>query len=243
MVEPDPLSTRPPTATTTPTACRTSPRPSSKSSVVPVLSKAFIPKALPPTEPAKHLKHNSTRSRSSTSCRARAGPSSSGPTSCSPTRPTSSTPTGNYIQSPQHAGISDTEAWKGQLEYTNKWLETFLEGLLSKPEAEQPIIVLQADEGPWPDAYTRDKVGFNWATASADQLEMKFGILNAWYVPGGTQGLGLRQDQTAINTFPTLFDKYFGLDVPGWRTRVQRGRQEPAVRRTEITDRLRSSGN
>jgi hypothetical protein len=43
---------------------------------------------------------------------------------------------------------------------------------------------------------------------------MKFGILNAWYVPGGTKGLGLRQDQTAINTFPTLFDKYFGLDYP-----------------------------
>ena len=43
---------------------------------------------------------------------------------------------------------------------------------------------------------------------------MKFGILNAWYVPGGTQDLGLRQDQTAINTFPTLFDKYFGLDYP-----------------------------
>ena len=29
-----------------------------ESSIVPVLSKAFIPKELPPTEPAKHLKHN-----------------------------------------------------------------------------------------------------------------------------------------------------------------------------------------
>ena len=73
---------------------------------------------------------------------------------------------GDFIESPQHAGISGHGGWKGQLEYTNKRLEAFLEELLSKPEAEQPIIVLQADEGPWPDAYARDKVGFNWATAS-----------------------------------------------------------------------------
>jgi hypothetical protein len=36
-------------------------------------------------------------------------------------------------------------------------------------------------------------------------------ILNAWSVPGGVD-LGLEPDQTAINTFPILFDRYFRLD-------------------------------
>jgi hypothetical protein len=31
-------------------------------------------------------------------------------------------------------------------------------------------------------------------------------------VPGGTEDLHLRHDQTAINTFPVLFGRYFGLD-------------------------------
>ena len=35
--------------------------------------------------------------------------------------------------------------------------------------------------------------------------------MNAWYVPGGKE-LRLPQSLTAINTFPELFDHYFGLD-------------------------------
>ena len=138
-----------------------------ESSIVPVLSKAFIPKALPPTEPAKHLKHNTYALDKLDQLPIESGPKFVWAHILLPHPPYIFDAEGNYIESPQHAGISDTEAWKGQLEYTNKRLEAFLEQLLSKPEAEQPIIVLQADEGPWPDAYTRDKVGFNWATASA----------------------------------------------------------------------------
>ncbi len=211
-----------------------------ESSIVPVLSKAFIPKALPPTEPAKHLKHNTYALDKLDQLPIESGPKFVWAHILLPHPPYIFDAAGNYIQSPQHAGISDTEAWKGQLAYTNKRLEAFLEQLLSKPEAEQPIIVLQADEGPWPDAYTRDKVGFNWATASADQLEMKFGILNAWYVPGGTQGLGLRQDQTAINTFPTLFDKYFGLDYPKLPDTVYAATWARPYSSIDVTDRLPS---
>ena len=43
---------------------------------------------------------------------------------------------------------------------------------------------------------------------------MKFGILNAWYLPDGEEGLGLYPTMTSINTFTTLFDGYFGLDYP-----------------------------
>ena len=55
------------------------------------------------------------------------------------------------------------------------------------PRTEQPIVVIQADEGPYPSAIKRDTVNFDWSTATPDELEEKYGILNAWYVPGGTR--------------------------------------------------------
>ena len=212
-----------------------------ESSIVPVLSKAFIPKALPPTEPAKHLKHNTLRARQARrSCRSRAARSSSGPTSCSPTRRTSSTPTATTSSRRSTPASPTPRPGRASSSTRTSASRRSSSELLSKPEAEQPIIILQADEGPWPDAYARDKVGFNWATASADQLEMKFGILNAWYVPGGTQGLGLRQDQTAINTFPTLFDKYFGLDYPTLPDTVYAATWARPYSSIDVTDRLPS---
>ena len=52
----------------------------------------------------------------------------------------------------------------------------------------------------------------DWAAGATEkELEQKYGILNAWYVPGG-EDLGLDPTMTAINTFPTLFSRYFGLD-------------------------------
>ncbi|MFL5776456.1 MAG: hypothetical protein ACJ76W_09305 [Chloroflexota bacterium] len=209
-----------------------------ESSIVPVLSEAFVPEELPPTEPAKHLKHNTFALNKLDALPLEGGPKFVFGHILLPHPPYVFDANGAYIESPQRAGISETQAWEGQLEYTNRRLESFLEELLSKPESERPIIILQADEGPWPDAYGRDKYGFNWAAASEDELEMKFGILNAWYVPGGTGALGLRQDQTAINTFPTLFDRYFGLDYPTLPDRVFASTWGRPYASLEITDRL-----
>jgi hypothetical protein len=211
-----------------------------ESSIVPILSEAFVPKELPPTEPAKHLKHNTYALDKLDGLPLEGGPKFVLAHILLPHPPYVFDADGNYIESPANAGISEVEGWHGQLQYTNKRLETFLSELLAKPESEQPIIIIQADEGPWPEAYGRDKYGFDWTTATPDELEMKFGILNAWYVPGGTDSLGLRQDLTAINTFPTLFDRYFGLDYPALPDRVFASSWGRPYRSIEITDRFAS---
>ena len=70
---------------------------------------------------------------------------------------------------------------------------------------------------------------------------MKFGIMNAWYVPGGTDALDLDPRQTAINTFPILFDGYFGIDdYPLLPDRVFASSWGRPYRSIEITDRLPS---
>ena len=80
---------------------------------------------------------------------------------------------------------------------------------------------------------------YDWATASADELEMKFGILNAWYLPDGEEGLGLYPTMTAINTFPTLFDGYFGLDFAKQSDRIYTSTSwRLPYGLTDVTDRI-----
>jgi hypothetical protein len=147
---------------------------------------------------------------------------------------------GRYIDPEEAATLDTADAWHRQLDYANSRLQAFLESLLALPPDRQPIIILQADEGPWPDGYATDQFTFDWATASEDELETKFGIMNAWRVPGGPD-LGLTPSQTAINTFPILFDRYFGLDYPLLPDRVISSRSwTQPYDLTDITDRLPS---
>jgi hypothetical protein len=118
---------------------------------------------------------------------------------------------GSYIPATESRAMGESDAWQRQFDYTNSRIRSFLEPLLALPEGERPIVILQADEGHRFEAAVDEDSAFDWSTASGEELEIKFGILNAWYVPDGVD-LGLEPDQTAINTFPILFDRYFGLD-------------------------------
>jgi hypothetical protein len=211
-----------------------------ESSLIPVLSEAFLPDELPPTESAKHLKHNTFALNKLDNIAVETGPKFVFGHILLPHPPYVFDRDGRYIPPAEAATLSETDAWHRQLDYTNSRLQAFLSELLAKPLNQQPIIILQADEGPWPDPYGADKYGFDWSTATPDELEMKFGILNAWYVPGGTDALGLSQRQTSINTFPILFDRYFGLDYPMLPDRVFASSWGRPYRSIEITDRLES---
>ena len=148
---------------------------------------------------------------------------------------------GRFIDKAEAATMSEKERLEVQLDYTNTRLREILGELLALPEEKRPIIIFQADEGPESGIYraTR-KTTFDWANATDDDVEVKYGIMNAWYVPGG-QDLGLYPTMTSINTFPLLFSRYFGLDYALLPDRVY------APKRyylnydiTDVTDRLPS---
>jgi hypothetical protein len=136
--------------------------------------------------------------------------------------------------------LSNRERWTRQLTYTNAWIRSFVEKLQALPEDRRPIVILQADEGPYPSAYgpsTRDT--YDWSTASPDELQIKYGILNAWYLPDGEERLALEPSMTSINTFPILFDRYFGLEYPMRADRVYTSRSwRQPYDLTDVTDRL-----
>jgi len=123
---------------------------------------------------------------------------------------------GSFLTEKDAHGLTGQQVYEGQLAFTNTRIREIVDGLLALPEAQRPIIIIQADEGPWPLSYgTGRNTSPDWAATAPDkELEEKYGIINAWYVPGGTAGLGLYPSMSAINTFPVLFSRYFGIDYP-----------------------------
>jgi hypothetical protein len=128
---------------------------------------------------------------------------------------------GSYLDTADTAGMSSIERYQRQLDFTNRRIREIVGPLLALPADRRPIIILQADEGPYPASYGRlRKSSTDWAaSASGDDLEIKFGVLNAWYLPGG-EDLDLEPSMSLINTFPTLFARYFGLDYAPLPDRV-----------------------
>jgi len=208
-------------------------------SVAPRVAETFDLEGVAPSESAKHLKHNRYALDTLDDLRDEPGPKFVLAHILLPHPPYVFDRDGRYIPVEEAATLDETDAWQRQLDYTNLRLRAFVEGLLALPEADRPIIILQADEGPWTEPYAADKVNYDWQTASPEELEMKFGILNAWYVPGAD--LGLDPAMTAINTFPVLFDRYFGLDQTLLADRVtaSAGWQRP-YQLTDVTERLPS---
>jgi hypothetical protein len=145
---------------------------------------------------------------------------------------------GSFVPDELDAGRGQADAYQEQLTYLQTRIEGLLARLLARPEPERPIIVLQADEGPYPRDYARNTVTYDWATASTDELEIKFGILNAMYLPG--EGAPeVPSTLSAVNTFRLIFGAYFDADLPLLpdRSYTSAGKFRP-YDLTDITDRL-----
>ena len=147
---------------------------------------------------------------------------------------------GRYVPKEVQKATPVPALFAAQLAYTNARIREIVQPLLELPEERRPIIIIQADEGPYPEAYERDKVGFDWERASPDELEIKFGIINAMYLPGLGQE-PLPPKMSAVNTFRLLFARAFGEDLPLLPDRVYASRSyERPYDLVEVTDRLPS---
>ena len=145
---------------------------------------------------------------------------------------------GTFVTDEQNIGRRSALAYGEQLTYLQTRIEALLDRLLARPEAERPIIILQADEGPYPPEYARNTVEFDWSTASTDELEIKFGIFNAMYLPGDGSP-DPSSTLSSVNTFRLIFERYFDADLPLLpdRSYTSAGKFRP-YDLTEITDRL-----
>ena len=105
------------------------------------------------------------------------------------------------------------EAYVEQVEFANTKIQDLLDALLAgAAPGDEPIIVLQADEGPYPQGLIDDEDHYDFFEATQVDLERKQMILNALYLPR-------HQDDvpgflTPVNTFRLILSRYFGADLP-----------------------------
>ena len=120
----------------------------------------------------------------------------------------------------------------------NKKTEKLVETILASSKI-PPIIVIQADEGPYNMIYPMPKGRFNFKDASDDTLNERFPILNALYLPG-VDTSDLYPSMTPVNTFRFIFNKYFGanLNILPDKNYVYED-EDHFYKFIEVTDRLR----
>jgi hypothetical protein len=111
----------------------------------------------------------------------------------------------------EREGVPRDEQYVEQLRFTNVLLLQLVDRLLAGPAAEDPIVILQSDEGPHPLPYEYDRF-WNWFGATDEQLLEKFRLLNAYHLPG-VEAEGLSPTISPVNSFRVVLDEYFGQDL------------------------------
>jgi membrane-anchored protein YejM (alkaline phosphatase superfamily) len=114
---------------------------------------------------------------------------------------------GRPVTGPEAGSEPESDLYAGQLAYTDSRIKETVEHLLAGPPEDEPIIIVQGDEGP----YARKDV--DWSGREAEYLQVRFGILNAMYLPGAEPGL-VHSSITSVNTFRLVFANYFRANLP-----------------------------
>lgn len=113
-----------------------------------------------------------------------------------------------------------TESYIEQVRFINREILAFIRNLLSSSQ-KCPIIIIQSDEGPWPERLAGDEVSrlgadvnaVNWADFSNSELKEKMAILNALLLPS-REKLDLDSGISPVNTFRIVLREYFDVSIP-----------------------------
>jgi hypothetical protein len=119
---------------------------------------------------------------------------------------------GTYLPAAEADKRTTEVNYVNQLLYTNSRVEAFINELIASSTT-PPIIILQADEGPFPVGTGIDDPSFDWRIAPAKLLQEKMGILNAYYLPGKEENT-LYPAITPVNSFRLIFNLYFKANMP-----------------------------
>jgi hypothetical protein len=115
---------------------------------------------------------------------------------------------------------SRVENYTNQVRFANTKILEMIRAIRANSQTD-PIIIIQADEGPWPAPYAGDErflgtdvTAVDWTRATRAELREKMRILNALYLPGPGTPPPFHPTMTPVNTFRIVFNRYFGTDLP-----------------------------
>jgi Sulfatase len=113
---------------------------------------------------------------------------------------------GDYVEAEEEHSRTFRRSYLDQLAFVNTKITELVDRLLAGSDAEDPIVILQSDEGP-------GEAPGNWAKASPQTWRKKFPILNAYHLPG-IEDANLYPSISPVNTFRQVFNLYFDADLP-----------------------------
>jgi hypothetical protein len=121
-------------------------------------------------------------------------------------------PEGEIVTEEEEEARTPMENYLNQLAFTNESVEELVDQILAKSDR-PPIIILQADEGPFiPFLDEFGGAGTDWRKLSDGAVRTHMRILNAYYVPNADPEKILYPSITPVNSFRIIFDQYFGTD-------------------------------
>ena len=121
----------------------------------------------------------------------------------------------NYDSGRNDWGIDERTKYTEELTYINKQMRTTMAHIREKsPNA---VIIIQADEGPYPKAFRYDKLTpdhyYDPSTLSLFDEKQKYGIIASYYLPGVDEQT-VRQNITAsVNPFRFILKEYMGYKL------------------------------
>jgi hypothetical protein len=120
--------------------------------------------------------------------------------------------TGEFLPLEKACQRTDEVNFVNQVKFVNTKIRMLVDTIINSSPV-KPIIIIQSDEGPYPNRYRDDEKFFRWRSATKTELRQKMGILNALYLPNVGDSL-LYPTMTPINTFRHIFNNYFHTNLP-----------------------------
>lgn len=126
-------------------------------------------------------------------------------------------PDGSFVTPDVARSRTRAENYANQVEYANASVIEFVDELLAADPDNPPIIIVQSEEGPFPERFAADQGAYRWVDGSTDEeLHEKFGVLSTFYLPGlpgeRAEEAGLYPSITMVNEFRVILNHYFGTD-------------------------------
>jgi hypothetical protein len=119
---------------------------------------------------------------------------------------------GNLVRQAERRERGWERGFVEMVQYANERILAFVDILQAGPEETHPVIILQADEGQYPLELSQASSPGRWDEATPDELREKYGILNAYYLPG-IDDAGLYPSISPVNSFRVVFNHYFNAGL------------------------------